>query len=568
MANEKEQLALVRAADEYLAKKEQQLTRWVQGGVAAEALRRFAVLEMQQDWKLRRCTPRSIYTALLACATTGLVPGSLRGEAYLVPFNRNIAPKGQKEEWVAEAKFLAGYKGLRKQALRTPVVKMIKSSCVYEAELDSFDIDLGTRNEIIHKPLLTGGDRGQVVGAYAWAQLSGGHRQIVWMSRADLDKVKAFATRKVASPAWNDWPERMYEKTAVRGLCGQLPMGDDYFNGVRIEAQHDGVEDAPSAEEVIDIITEGEVSREVGEEMSSALFAGVPAAAEQARHAGPTPEVRTNPPAQTPAAAAAPANRNRQTNRSRPPIDVQPGQAQSSQSSPSNGSAGTSNAGAANSPTPSGQPSGSQAAPAATSQTTMATGSPTSPTPTTSSAGSSSSPASAPSPVATSAGSPSAAPTGSPASTAAPQESSAAGQASSPSPSPSPSPEEDEVTFGDVAAEPAEGEGFDTSFGEQQQPDRRGELMTTFRSWCATHTDRETVRANSEGWMSIFRAWLVACGSRAELMEDKDEWINWTALYYKASARANPAKGIKEFVGDPEMDTVQSLYTRRRGELL
>lgn len=92
--------------------------------------------------------------------------------------------------------------------------------------------------------------------------------------------------------------------------------------------------------------------------------------------------------------------------------------------------------------------------------------------------------------------------------------------------------------------------------------------MESFRAWCAQHPTRDEVRANSAGWMPMFNAWLAACGSRAELGENKDEWINWCAKNYKASAREDRSKGRPEVVGDPEMTAVQKAYSARSAELL
>src|SRR5262245_63064844 len=78
--------AALRQHDMFLRARLEQLGRWVTGGLRAEALIRFALLDLRQQPKLRECDPATVFVALLACAQTGLEPGALKGEAYLVPF--------------------------------------------------------------------------------------------------------------------------------------------------------------------------------------------------------------------------------------------------------------------------------------------------------------------------------------------------------------------------------------------------------------------------------------------------------------------------------------------------
>lgn len=225
-----------------------QLTKWVRQGVAPEALVRFTLMDMSKTPKLRECTPQSIYLGLLACAVTGLEPGALKGEAYLVPFKNNRAG-------VTEATFIPGWRGLVKQARRSREVIGIVANVVRAA--DVFDIDLGTDNRIVHRPVLGAEDAGDVIGAYAIATLANGHREIEWMGRPDLDKIRAIGERK-GSDAWKEWPDQMARKSPIRRLAKRLPLGSDYYVALALEQATD--EDR-SQVEVLDIETGGEATR-------------------------------------------------------------------------------------------------------------------------------------------------------------------------------------------------------------------------------------------------------------------------------------------------------------------
>lgn len=244
-----DQLAVMRRqlseVNVYLDQKVPQLERWITGGVDPRALVRFAMLDLSASTrageKLRECSRESIYMSLLACAVTGLEPGALKGEAFLVPFAK-------------KAQYMVGWRGICKQAMRSRDIACLRSNVVLEH--DTFELDLGSGGPPVHKPLLRG-DRGPVIGAWAAAYFKGGHVEVEWMDRADLDAVKEVATKRGASDAWA-WEDQMFRKAPIRRLGKRLPLGHDYYVGVAVEAAH---AEGKSDRDVLDIVTDGEASR-------------------------------------------------------------------------------------------------------------------------------------------------------------------------------------------------------------------------------------------------------------------------------------------------------------------
>ncbi len=250
--------ALVQSHRSFLEQRLPQINRWVTQGVKPEALVRFCLLDISENQKLRECTPQSIYLGLLACAVTGLEPGALKGEAYLVPF-------------AGKAQFMPGWKGLVKQARRSLEVEGIGANVVRER--DTFELDLGTANTLVHRPAKR--DRGEVIGAYAIAKMKGGHFEIEWMDRDDLDAIQKVAESRGKSPAWSSWEDQMQRKSPIRRLCKRLPLGADYFVGLALEQADDQAS-------VLDMETSGEASRvvagpHVAAEIRSAKNANEPA---------------------------------------------------------------------------------------------------------------------------------------------------------------------------------------------------------------------------------------------------------------------------------------------------
>ena len=227
------------------------ISEWVKHGVDPRALVRYALADMaaptKAGEKLRTATRESIYLGLLACAVTGLEPGSLRGEAYLVPY-------------AGVATFIPGWRGLVKQARRSREVVAIASQVVREH--DHFDLDLGAGAPPVHKPLLRG-DRGPVIGAYAVAKLVGSRESVIsheveWLDLEDLNAIRTMATKHGTSPAWTDWEDQMQRKAPIRRLCKRLPMNEDYFVAMALDEAADS---GASQRAIIDIETSGEAGR-------------------------------------------------------------------------------------------------------------------------------------------------------------------------------------------------------------------------------------------------------------------------------------------------------------------
>jgi recombination protein RecT len=230
----------------YLDAKTPQLERWITSGVDPRALIRFAMLDMSSPTrageKLRECSRESIYMALLACAVTGLEPGALKGEAFLVPYGR-------------KAQFMIGWRGIVKQARRSRDVVGLTANVVLEH--DTFELDLASGGPPVHRPLLRG-QRGEIIGAYAVATFASGHREVEWMDREDLESVKKVATQRGESDAWRGWEDQMFRKAPIRRIAKRLPLGHDYYVGLAVERAH---EEGKSDQSVLDIVTDGEASR-------------------------------------------------------------------------------------------------------------------------------------------------------------------------------------------------------------------------------------------------------------------------------------------------------------------
>lgn len=193
------------------------LTLVLPGHIKGETWMRLATGALRRDENLRRVAtrnPGSLMNALLECARLGHEPGT---EAYyLVPFGN-------------EVQGIEGYRGIVERIYRAGSVKAVKAEVVYANDHFEYSPDM---DRPIHKPDYFG-DRGDIVGAYAYGVFQDGSTsKVVVINRAYIHKVKqqSRGSDKPSSP-WVKWPEQMVLKTVARRLEPWVPTAVEWRQG-------------------------------------------------------------------------------------------------------------------------------------------------------------------------------------------------------------------------------------------------------------------------------------------------------------------------------------------------
>ena len=83
--------------------------------VKSERFRRIALTAFNGNQKLQQCEPTSFLAAMMQSAQLGLEPNTPLGQAYLIPYGRNV-------------QFQVGYKGMLDLAHRTNQYKNIQAN--------------------------------------------------------------------------------------------------------------------------------------------------------------------------------------------------------------------------------------------------------------------------------------------------------------------------------------------------------------------------------------------------------------------------------------------------------
>jgi recombination protein RecT len=158
---------------------------------------------------------------LKTAARLGLEPGT--EQFYLTP-RKSKAHRGQKI-----IKGIVGYQGIveliyRAGAVSSVVVETVRAN-------DSFRYVIGRDERPVHDVNWFGGDRGELVGVYAYAVMKdGATSKVVILNRQQVMDAKAKSDgRNSDFSPWNTNEEAMWLKTAARRLAKWVPTSAEYM---------------------------------------------------------------------------------------------------------------------------------------------------------------------------------------------------------------------------------------------------------------------------------------------------------------------------------------------------
>ena len=194
--------------EQLLTKMGGQIQKALPSMVSSERFQRVALTAFSNNTKLQQCDPMSFIAAMMQSAQLGLEPNTSLGQAYLIPYGKQV-------------QFQIGYKGLLELAQRSGKIKTLYAHEVREN--DTFDIDYGLNQTLTHKPLLKG-DRGEVIGYYAVYHLDTGGNSFIFMTKDEvLEHAKRFSKTYNSGPWQTDF-DAMAKKTVIKQLLKYAPL--------------------------------------------------------------------------------------------------------------------------------------------------------------------------------------------------------------------------------------------------------------------------------------------------------------------------------------------------------
>lgn len=162
-----------------------QFQRALPTGVEAQQLLRDAITALRQSDDLWKCTKESFFGALMTAGQLGLRVGVL-GHGWVIPFENRKKGREQGRD-VFEASWVLGYQGMIELAYRTGQVLTISGHAIHANE--EWEITYGSREEILHKPLMNG-VRGEEIIYYTQAWFANGGYSFKAMGRDEIEDVR------------------------------------------------------------------------------------------------------------------------------------------------------------------------------------------------------------------------------------------------------------------------------------------------------------------------------------------------------------------------------------------
>ncbi|UKJ44317.1 recombinase RecT [Lysinibacillus sp. ACHW1.5] len=175
----------------------------------SDRIARIALTAVRTTPKLLECDQISFVAALMQSAQLGVEPNTGLGQAYLIPYGKQV-------------QFQLGYKGLIDLAVRSGQYKAIYAHEVYQE--DEFSYSYGLHKDLVHVP--SQNPEGEPIGYYAVYHLKNGGYDFVYWTRERIEKHAhkfSQAVQKGWTSPWKTNYDAMAKKTVLKEVLKFAP---------------------------------------------------------------------------------------------------------------------------------------------------------------------------------------------------------------------------------------------------------------------------------------------------------------------------------------------------------
>lgn len=152
---------------------------------------------------LEKCTPESVYNALLDMVTQGLSPA--KTQCYFVPYGPTV-------------KLTRSYFGTMKVVKQLPEVKDIYAEVIYEGDKFQIKNENGRKVFVSHETDWMNADN-PIVGAYCIIEKVDGEKILTVMTKKEIDKSWSKSRNKAVQ---NEFPQEMAKRTVINRASKQF----------------------------------------------------------------------------------------------------------------------------------------------------------------------------------------------------------------------------------------------------------------------------------------------------------------------------------------------------------
>lgn len=152
---------------------------------------------------LEKCTPESVYNALLDMVTQGLSPA--KTQCYFFPYGSTV-------------KLTRSYFGTMKVVKQLPEVKDIYAEVIYEGDKFQIKNENGRKVFVSHETDWMNADN-PIVGAYCIIEKVDGEKILTVMTKKEIDKSWSKSRNKAVQ---NEFPQEMAKRTVINRAAKQF----------------------------------------------------------------------------------------------------------------------------------------------------------------------------------------------------------------------------------------------------------------------------------------------------------------------------------------------------------
>lgn len=175
---------------------------------------------IEADTKLQDCTPKSIVSAIVNIAATGVSISPMSQYAFLQPQGVNLGDK-KNPNWITEMRLKISYLGHIDALTSTGAVRWIRADVVREGDTFKYNGPFALPDISVDDPFAD--DRREVRGGYAVAELPNGVHYCEIMRNEEIAEVQKASKSEKYGPWTSEFRTEMIKKSAINRLRKTIP---------------------------------------------------------------------------------------------------------------------------------------------------------------------------------------------------------------------------------------------------------------------------------------------------------------------------------------------------------
>lgn len=203
------------------------ISKFLPSGFSEEKLMLQVINLIDRNNELRKCTPKSIVSGVLASASLGLTLESPFEMAYLVPYYIKSM-----DAYVAQ--FQISWKGYKSLAKRFEEILDIYTGVVYENDIFDYELGMYSSKRLYHKPYIAKTREElknlsrNLLYVYAGIKYKDGRDQFIVMDYNEIESLRLRnpMQKEVPTGVWATNYDDMARAKAIKKLKNEFPVND------------------------------------------------------------------------------------------------------------------------------------------------------------------------------------------------------------------------------------------------------------------------------------------------------------------------------------------------------